>query len=179
MSGNDNIFLIGFMGVGKSTNGALLSSMLATDFIETDRLIENRCGMSIPDIFKIHGEAFFREQEISILQSLGDLGCEGSVVSCGGGIVTSAWCRAFLKKQPFSVLLTASVENCYRRTLHSDRPLLQTADPMAQISRLMQERHNWYFEAANWIVNTDSRLPQEVCIEIIKMLNLRIRSEIR
>ena len=78
-----NLFLIGFMGSGKSTIAAELSRMLHRPVLEMDEEIEKREGMSIPAIFSEHGEAYFRQLETDLLKETSALG--GFLVSCGGG----------------------------------------------------------------------------------------------
>ena len=84
-SDNKNIIFTGFMGTGKTTVGKLVAEKLGRQFIDTDELIEERQGMSIPEIFKHLGEAAFRTMEADIAQELGKK--EGLVISTGGRLM--------------------------------------------------------------------------------------------
>src|SRR5437762_13027639 len=83
----ENIVLVGFMGSGKSTVGRMLARQLRFRFLDTDKLVEERAGMSIPEVFEKHGEAQFRECETSVLESLRDV--RQHILATGGGIVTA------------------------------------------------------------------------------------------
>ena len=82
---NSHIFLIGFMGAGKSTIATQLKKMLPVDQMEMDETIAREEGMSIPDIFAKHGESYFRDLETTLLKDLSQ--CSPMIVSCGGGAV--------------------------------------------------------------------------------------------
>ena len=83
----ENIVLIGFSGTGKTTIGRLLAERLGKVFLDIDSEIEQKCGKSVDDIFRLHGEKYFREQEQSIVHSL--LQTQNSVIATGGGAVLS------------------------------------------------------------------------------------------
>ena len=91
-----NVVLIGFMGVGKSTVSQYLSTMYAMDAVEMDQLIAQQEGMSIPEIFRIHGEEYFRDLETGLLIRL--QGRTNVVISCGGGTPLREWNVAEMKK---------------------------------------------------------------------------------
>lgn len=81
----EHIFLIGFMGCGKSTNAACLAEMTGARQVEMDQMIVENEGMAIADIFKEKGEPYFRELETDLIKSF--VGVEPAVISCGGGAV--------------------------------------------------------------------------------------------
>ena len=120
-----NIFLIGSMGAGKSTLGRLLASALKRPFYDSDKVIEERCGASIPWIFDIEGEAGFRDREIQAIDDLTAL--KGIILSTGGGSVIKPENRQHLKERGVVVFLRTTVEQQLLRTSKDhNRPLLQT-----------------------------------------------------
>ncbi len=164
-----NIFLIGFMGTGKSTVAAGLKDKLAMDQVETDAEIVRRQGMSIPDIFAEYGEVYFRNLESSILIELQKR--KRTIVSCGGGIIVRKENTEHMKKNSRIVLLTAKPETVYERVRddHS-RPILNNNMNVAYISSLMEKRQPLYEAAADIIVATDGKNVSRICEEIISKL---------
>jgi shikimate kinase len=122
-----NLVLVGFMGSGKSSVGRILSSLTGFALVDTDALVAREAGQSIPVIFKEQGEEHFRALETKVLQGL--VGRIGLIVATGGGIITSGQNRELLPQIGPVVWLDASPEHLYQRVKHSNRPLLQTADP--------------------------------------------------
>lgn len=153
MSKQDNIFLVGLMGAGKTTVGRVLSKRYNKAFHDSDHEIEARCGVKIPVIFEIEGEAGFRRREETALAELTAL--SNVVVATGGGAVLSAANREVLKTRGVVIYLRGSPEHLYERTRHDrNRPLLQTADPLARLRELYRERDPLYREVADIIVDT-------------------------
>ena len=101
----EHIFLIGFMGCGKSTNAACLAEMTGARQVEMDQMIVENEGMAIADIFKEKGEAYFRELETKLIKSFA--GVEPAVISCGGGAVLKEENVRLMKECGKIVLLTA------------------------------------------------------------------------
>ena len=131
---NRTIILVGMMGAGKSTIGKALAALMGTKFVDLDRELEERCGVSIPHIFETEGEAGFRCRETRLLQEYAR--AADMVVATGGGVVIREENREILKASPaVAVHLKVSPEECFRRTQGTDRPLLQCEDPMAKICR--------------------------------------------
>lgn len=153
MSKQDNIFLVGLMGAGKTTVGRVLSKRYGKAFYDSDHEIEARCGVKIPVIFEIEGEEGFRKREEVAVAELAIL--SNVVVATGGGAVLSASSREILKARGIVVYLRGSPEHLYERTRHDrNRPLLQTADPLARLHELYRERDPLYREVADVIVDT-------------------------
>lgn len=115
-----NVVLIGFMGCGKSTVGARLAEMLEFQFVDTDTLIEERAGKTIPEIFDECGEGGFRELESAALRSAAETTFQ--VISTGGGIVTVPENASLLKEAGFVVWLNASADAIAARVIGSDTP---------------------------------------------------------
>lgn len=145
------IFLIGFMGSGKSTTGRKLAARLRWSFVDLDDRIEERAGMKIPEIFSEKGEAWFREMESSVLQDLAhntDL-----VVSTGGGAPCHDDNMDFMLRSGLTVYLKLTPEQLKNRLKNSktERPLLKNInepDFTDYISRKLREREKWYSRAA-------------------------------
>ncbi|MEQ1591248.1 MAG: shikimate kinase [Thiobacillaceae bacterium] len=150
---NDNIFLVGLMGAGKTTVGRILSKRYGKSFYDSDHEIEARCGVKIPVIFEIEGEAGFRKREEATVAELTAL--SNVVVATGGGAVLSAVSREALKMRGIVIYLHGMPEHLYERTRHDrNRPLLQTADPLARLRELYRERDPLYREVADIVVDT-------------------------
>jgi shikimate kinase len=141
--GPRSIVLIGLMGAGKSTVGRRLAARLDMPFKDADAEIEAAAGMSISDIFAIHGEPDFREGERRVI---GRLLQEGPLVlATGGGAFMNADTRAQIAKAGISVWLKAEIDVLLRRLRkRSNRPLLQTPDPEMTLRQLMEARQPVY-----------------------------------
>jgi shikimate kinase len=164
-----NIILIGFMGVGKSTVGRLLASELALSLLDTDQLIEQTEARAISEIFRTDGEEHFRGLETEVLETLQDY--DNFVLSTGGGIVLKEENVALLKTMGPIILLTADPAVIYERIKNeTHRPLLETADPQAEITRILERRRPFYARAAEHTVDTSQAAPGEAAKEIITWL---------
>ena len=160
-----NIFLIGFMGCGKSTVSATLQELYATEVIEMDEEIVKREGMSIPDIFRLKGESYFREVETNLLIEMQNR--TNVVVSCGGGVPMRECNVIEMKKNGKVVLLTAKPETIYERVKDNhDRPLLENNKSVSYIAELMEKRREKYEAAADIIIETDGKTAMEICKEL-------------
>jgi len=157
----ENIVLIGLMGSGKSTVGRMVAQMLGFQFVDTDHLITDRAGCSIPEIFAREGEAGFRLRESAVLRSL--LGHRHCVIATGGGIITQARNRPLLHHLGFITWLEADVKLLARRTAsNNDRPLLRGEEPpLAKLERLLAERKPLYKQLADLRIQTDELSQQE------------------
>jgi shikimate kinase len=166
-----SIVLIGMMGAGKSSVGRRLASRLGLPFVDADAEIEAAAGMSIPDIFQIHGEAAFRSGEARVIARLLEGGPQ--VLATGGGAFMNPVTRAGVRARGVSVWLRADFDVLMRRIKRrQDRPMLKTDDPPATLKRLMDERYPVYAEAD---VTVESReVPHTVIVEEI-VLALRDR----
>jgi 3-dehydroquinate synthase len=151
-----NVFLIGLMGAGKTSVGRMLARRLGKTFYDTDHEIERVTGVRIPLIFEIEGEAGFRARESRVL---GELVQKADVVlATGGGAVLAPENRRALAAHGTVVYLRASPRDLWMRTRHDrNRPLLQTADPLAKLQSLFEERDPLYRETADVIVDTGSQ----------------------
>lgn len=164
-----NIFLIGFMGCGKSTVAAKLNQMYGMHVVEMDQEISVRQKMSIPEIFEKYGEEYFRNLESNLLQEI-QTGTN-QVVSCGGGVVLRTKNVAEMRKNGRIVLLTAKPENVLRRVRENDdRPILKGRKTVKDITELMEARREKYEEAADIVVATDDKSVSVICEEIMQKI---------
>ncbi len=168
-----NIFLVGFMGAGKTTVSKYLSTMLALERVELDELIVQKEGMTISSIFEEYGEEYFRNCESNALLELQKR--SQLVVSCGGGIVLRDENIANMKRNGRVVLLAASPETTLERVKDSDeRPILRNNMNVGFIAALMEKRRERYLKAADIIIETDGKTVQEVCEEIVAALSGKV-----
>ena len=152
----DNIFLVGLMGAGKTSVGRLLAQRLDMKFFDADAEIERITGVKIPVIFEIEGESGFRSREEKMIEQLTAM--NGIVLATGGGAVISDTNRRFLKSRGRVIYLRATPEDLWRRTRRDrNRPLLQTADPLGKLRSLHEQRDPLYREVAHLIVDTGSQ----------------------
>ncbi len=160
-----NLFLIGPMGVGKTTIGRQLARSLHREFIDCDREIEHRTGVRIALIFEIEGEAGFRERESQMLDQLTRR--QHIVLATGGGAVIRPENRRMLSERGVVVYLRAPLALLVERTARDrQRPLLQNTDPRAKLAALLAEREPLYREIADLIVNTGHRTVRHIVNEI-------------
>jgi shikimate kinase len=153
MSKQDNLYLVGLMGAGKTTVGRLLAKHYGCVFYDSDHEIEARTGVKIPVIFEIEGEAGFRKREETVIADLTAL--SGIVLATGGGAVLSPANRANLRDNGVVIYLRGSPEHLFERTRHDrNRPLLQTDNPLAKLRELYRQRDPLYREVADIVVDT-------------------------
>ncbi len=165
-----NVFLVGFMGSGKTTTGKELAKMLGFRFLDTDQLIEQTSGKEIKAVFEEKGENYFRSEESRIIKSLNTK--KNYVISTGGGAWLFEENRVELLKSGWCVWLKVSPEKALKRLgahIHL-RPLLaSSADPLKTIKALLSERDKIY-SIAHTSIDTNDKNPKEVAFEIIKKL---------
>jgi shikimate kinase/nucleoside-diphosphate-sugar epimerase len=163
-----NILLIGLMGSGKTTVGRIVAQMIGFQIVDTDHLIVETAGKSIPEIFATEGEAGFRLRESAALRSL--LGKRGCVIATGGGIVTQPRNLPLLNHLGYIVWLDADPERLARRTsMNNNRPLLAgEEDPKAKLERLLTERKPLYKSLADLRIQTAELTPQETAYGVME-----------
>jgi shikimate kinase len=163
----ENIFLIGPMGAGKTTIGRLLAKNLAVEFIDSDREIERRTGVTIPMIFEYEGESGFRRRESEVID---DLTLErGVVLATGGGSVLLPENQHALKTRGFVVFLYCPVEKQLERThKDSNRPLLKTENPRQKLEEIFTVREPIYRMLADMVIDTGSASSRTAVRQIIR-----------
>ena len=167
--GDRSIVLIGMMGVGKSSIGRRLGARLGIPFIDADAEIEKAAGMSIADIFARHGEAAFRSGEARVIARLLNGGPQ--VLATGGGAVMNPETRALIQEKGVSIWLSAEFELLLRRISKpkAERPMLQTADPVATLRELLAKREPIYAQADLTVQSRD--VPHDAVVaEILERL---------
>ena len=165
-----NVLMIGAMGSGKTTVGKQLAKRMRMDFVDSDHMIEERCGVSISTIFDIEGEDGFRKRETKMLQEL--CARSGIVLATGGGAITSEENRILLRKSGYVVYLKTSIETQLARTQkNQNRPLLENVDAQDKLTELMEERGALYEQEADLIVSSGERVVSKVVEEIMQALD--------
>jgi shikimate kinase len=166
---DDNLILVGMMGAGKTTVGRLLARRLKRPFHDSDEEIERRCGVRIPVIFEIEGEAGFRARERQVIDDLCRL--RGSVIATGGGAVLAPENRRRLAEGGVVVYLHARTGHLWNRVRHDrNRPLLATPDPQARLEALYAERDPLYREVAHVVIDTGRQSVQTLAKDLLARL---------
>jgi shikimate kinase len=168
--GRRSIVLVGMMGAGKSTIGRRLGARLRLPFLDADIEIEAaHAGMTIPEIFATHGEPYFRDGEARVIARLLDSG--PAVIATGGGAFMREETRNRIRDKAVSLWLKADIDVIMKRVRRrADRPLLQTPDPEATVSRLLEAREPVYRSADLTIASRDvphDRIVDE-CIDALR-----------
>jgi shikimate kinase len=172
MKAGSNVYLVGMMGAGKTTVGRVIAKRLKLRFFDSDHEIEQRCGVKIPVIFEIEGEAGFRGREAHTLAELTEL--EGVVLATGGGAVLAATNRQRLAARGTVVYLRARPEDLYQRVSHDrNRPLLATKDPLKRLRELYAERDPLYAEVAHVVMETGAQSVQALARALLDKLEER------
>ena len=168
-----HLVLIGFMGSGKTSIGRSLSYKLKRAFYDTDKMIEDREGVTISDIFAAKGEKYFRELETTVLREIREDKI-ARIYSLGGGTPVSLQNQPLIKTIGTVVYLRLKPEEVWER-LKGDttRPLLQCDDPLAKIQSLMKLRAPAYERCADIIIDTGSKEREAVIGEILAELEKR------
>ncbi len=163
-----NIYLVGFMGTGKTETAKALAKLLGRSFVDMDDLIETRAGMLIPGIFRIKGESYFRTLEKEVVAELASQ--DGLVVACGGGAFAVQENIDLFKKSGIVVCLTSTPETILKRTQWSThRPLLDVQDPRARIEEMLKKRAPFYAQAHH-TVDADKLSVTKAAEAVLKIL---------
>lgn len=164
-----SVFLIGFMGVGKSSITLELGHLLGLDTVEMDEFIVQQEKRTIPEIFDQDGEGYFRQVESAVVVTLGE--GKPRVISCGGGVPLREENVKNMKKYGTVVLLTARPETIFQRVRHDqNRPLLKDNMNVDYIASLMAQRQPYYDRAADFAVSTDGKTTAEISREVAALL---------
>lgn len=140
------VVLVGLMGVGKSTVGRRLASLLGRNFVDADEEIEEAAQMSISEIFAEFGEAYFRDGERRVIARL--IEEKHGVIATGGGAFINDETRALILQDTIAVWIDADIATLVERTSRRNtRPLLKQGDPKEILTRLHSERKPFYSQA--------------------------------
>lgn len=173
-----SLYLVGMMGAGKTTVGQILAQQLKYQFFDTDTLIEQVSGSSIPKIFQQQGESEFRDLESQVLSELSSY--TRLVVATGGGIIQRSLNWSYLH-HGVVIWLDVSFEQLYERLIldPTPRPLLQTEDPRQTLQILLDQRRPYYAQA-DIHVHVDSPTQPEILATLILervLRQLKIRDQ--
>ena len=161
-----NLYLVGFMGTGKSTIGRRVAEELKMTFVDSDNAIEKVAGMRVSEIFEKHGEAHFRTLEREFVDDGHPAG--GTVVACGGGLIVQPGMLELLQTKGVIVCLVASEETILNRVSgNRNRPLLNVEDQSKHVHELLKEREPIY-KRVNTRIMTDHRPVSSVVIHLIR-----------
>ena len=166
------IILVGMMGAGKTTIGKLLSNKLGYDFVDLDKIIEEKSGVKINTIFEIEGEAGFREREFQVLRA--SIEKEKVIISTGGGIVTNEKSRTHLiKNNVFIIYLKANLQTLVSRLKNDNsRPILNVDNKEQVIERILLEREPLYQDLADMTVDSTHMKTIDVVKLIIQKMDV-------
>ena len=168
------VFLVGFMGAGKTSVARKLARMAGVASVDMDTYIERCEHKRVKEIFAEVGEEGFRAIETQTLYELG-MKKDPMVVSCGGGVVVRPQNVENMKKSGKIVFLKATPETIYERVKNStDRPILNGHMNVEYIAQLMEKRRALYEGAADITIETDGKTKEEICSEIICRLEENI-----
>jgi XRE family aerobic/anaerobic benzoate catabolism transcriptional regulator len=160
------VALLGLRGAGKSTVGKALAAKLTVPFFELDQLVELEAGMGLPEIFSIHGEAYFRELELNVLTRFLD-DHPRAVLATGGGLVTSPDAFRLLLERTRTVWLKATPKEHWERVVKQGdlRPMRDRPQARTELNRRLREREPLYARAQR-VVATSGRSIGEVVSEL-------------
>lgn len=169
-----NLYLVGFMGTGKSAVGRSVANRLGYTFIDSDQAIEKAAGRSIKEVFDSEGEAVFRKLERQFIDEGHANEC--CVVSCGGGLIAEPGMLELVRAKGPVVCLLASAETIFERTKGSEkRPLLNVENPLVRIRELLAEREPIYKKAGTEVL-TDRRTISDVASHVCRVYRSDARS---
>lgn len=166
----NSFFLVGPMGVGKTTIGRLLAEKLQYAFIDSDVWIEQSMNQSIPSIFASLGENVFRDIESEAIDGLTMQ--RHVVLSTGGGAILRDVNRQRLKERGTVVFLDLSPEKIFERIQgDKNRPLLQTDNPLATMQAIYSVRKSLYLDSAHYHLFIEDRTPEEISDLLVCLYN--------
>jgi len=167
----NNIYLMGFMGSGKTSTGRVLAKKIKAPFADTDLLIWELSGMTPGEFIKKRGCGAWRKAERSVLRAIA--ACEGRVIALGGGIMPVKTLRPLFKKSGTTIYLKCAEAELLKRLSRGldKRPLLGGSLETSKraIARLMKKRRPFY-ERADFNVDTTTLTPAQTAVKIIKKL---------
>lgn len=164
--GCDHIFFVGFLGAGKSTLARNLGRMFNRRYVDTDRMVERRAGLTVTKIFAAQGEEGFRVLETQALESL--KGERSLLVSCGGGVIETPRNIELIHEMGYCVYLDGDIRDSLRQIRRSDtRPDFRSP---AHAARLLEHRRPLYRAAADFTVDIRRTSFTEVSYKVAELL---------
>jgi len=172
MDSRRNLYITGFMGVGKSSVGSAVAERLGRRFVDMDREIESQVGKSIADIFAQDGEDVFRDTEAAVFRELS--GRAGLVIATGGGTLVDPENRTRALESGTVVCLTCETEELARRLrVEEGRPLLAGDDPWAAAAALLGHRAVMYADLP-WHIDSTTRPVEEVAEDVVRVASATV-----
>lgn len=169
-----NLYLVGFMGTGKSTVGRQVARQMGFEFLDSDHEIERQQGRPVAQIFADEGEDKFRALERAYIDGGHPAG--KCVVSCGGGLVVSPGMIELLHERGVVICLHASIETILQRTMHAThRPLLQVENREERLRQLYAQREEIYRRSGTQVL-TDRRHLKEIVAHVLRVYRHEARS---
>ncbi len=163
------IYLIGFMGTGKSSVSRALGKRTGNLVLDLDAEIVKKAGKSIPEIFADEGEESFRELETEVLRTYAY--SSPAIIACGGGTILKDENIEIMKETGVIILLTATPATVLKRVAHDkNRPLLQGKKSIEGITELMDARLPRYEKAADISIATDDLTTKQIASEILRRI---------
>ncbi len=163
-----NVYLCGFMGCGKSHMGRMLSKMLDCSLVDLDAYIEEKEGMTIPEIFEKYGEPHFRKLEKKYIREMP----ENSIVATGGGAIINPVTAETARNAGAVVFLDADFELCYKRIKGDTHRPLVMKNTKEQLLELFNTRRKIYLEHSDFAVVSNGS-DKEIAAEIMEKLKLK------
>lgn len=162
-----NLYLVGFMGTGKSTVGRLVARQMGFEFVDSDHEIERRQGRPVSQIFAEQGEPAFRALEREFIEQ--GHPARRCVVSCGGGLIVPPGMLELLRGRGVVICLHAPIETILQRTMHAThRPLLAVENPEQRLRELFAQREALYRRAGTMVL-TDKRPMREIAAHVLRL----------
>lgn len=177
-----NIVLIGYRCCGKTTVGRLLARDSKRKFLDTDRLIEEKTGLSIQSYVSQNRWRDFRRVERDVVEKIAAK--ENVVIATGGGVIIDQENVKNLKKNGWMVWLDTGAPDIEDRMKKEEkagrlRPSLSGVDPLDEIDRVLQERRPFYKHSSDYTVDTNGQPPEKVAQEIMMAFSLKHKNHRR
>ncbi|CAA9570057.1 Shikimate kinase I [uncultured Synechococcales cyanobacterium] len=170
-----NLYLVGLMGVGKTTVGRLLAKKLNYHFFDTDSVIEQLMGQSVTEIFATAGEPEFRRLESQVLSELSAY--KNLAIATGGGIVLERLNWSYLH-HGLVVWLDVPVQQLHARLKPStSRPLLQHGDQLTRLQELLEQRRSLYEQADVQVTVAANETAEQVATRVLGEIPKVLRPE--
>ena len=162
-----NLYLVGFMGTGKSTVGRLVARQIGFEFVDSDHEIERLQGKPVSQIFAEQGETAFRAMEREFIAS--GHPAKKCIVSCGGGLIVPPGMLELLRSRGGIICLHAPIDTILQRTMHAThRPLLAVENPEQRLRELYAQRETLYRRSGTMVL-TDKRPLREIAAHVLRV----------
>jgi len=165
-----NLYLVGFMGTGKSTVGRQVARQMDFEFVDSDHEIERLQGKPVAQIFAEEGEPAFRRMEREFIER--GHPAKRTVISCGGGLVVPPGMLELLRSRGVVICMHAPIDTIIQRTLHANhRPLLAVENPEQRLRELYAQREELYRRTGTMVL-TDKRPLREIVAHVLRVYRL-------